>query len=70
MPLPCPFFSSFSQSASSLRTLCLDRYLPCVSAVEQDDRSCSSVSGLSHRQHFGSVVGPHRHRFAGDGSKS
>ena len=66
--LPCSFFRSFSsQSANSLRTeSCLHRYLPCVSAVEQDDRTCSRVPGLSHRLHLGSVVSPQRHRFAGD----
>ena len=70
--LPRSFFRSFSsQSANSLRTeSCLHRYLPCVSAVEQDDRTCSRVPGLSHRLHLGSVVSPHRHRFAGDGSRS
>ena len=70
--LPCSFFHSFSsQSSNSLRTeSCLHRYLPCVSAVEQDDRTCSSVPGLSHRLHLGSVVSPYRHRFAGDGSRS
>ena len=69
--LPCSFFSSFSsQSANSLRTeSCLNRYLPCVSAVEQDDRTCSRVPGLSHRLHLGSVLSLHRHRFAGDGSR-
>ena len=58
--LPCSFFRSFSsQSANSLRTeLCLHRYLPCVSAVEQDDRTCSRVPGLSHKLHLGSVVSP------------
>ena len=56
--LPCSFFRSFSsQSANSLRTELW--YLPCVSAVEQDDRTCSRVSGLSHRLHLGSVVSPH-----------
>ena len=58
-------------SANSLRTeSCLHRYLPCVSAVEQDDKTCSRVPGLSHRLHLGSVVSPHRHRFVGDGSRS
>ena len=70
--LPCPFSHSFSsQSANSLRTeSCLHLYLPCVSAVEQDDRTCSSVSGLSHRLHLGSAVSLQLHRFAGDGSRS
>ena len=70
--LPCSFFRSFSsQSANSLRTeSCLHRHLPCASAVEQDDRTCSRVPSLSQRQHLGSVVSPHRHRFVGDGSSS
>ena len=70
--LPCSFFRSFSsQSANSLRTeSCFHQYLPCVSAVEQYDRTCSRASGLSHRLHLGSVVSSYRHRFAGDGSRS
>ena len=60
--LPCSFFCSFStQSANSL---------PCVSAVEQDDRTCSRGPGLSHRLHLGSVVSHHRYRFAGNGRRS
>ena len=70
--LPCSFFRSFSsQSAKSLRTeSCLHRYLPCVSDVEQDDRTYSRVPGLFHRLHLGIVVSLHRHRFAGDDSRS
>ena len=51
--LPCSFFCSFSsQLANSLRTeSCLHWYLPCVSAIGQDDRTCSRVPGLSHRLH-------------------
>ena len=70
--LPCSFSHSFSsQSANSLRTESfIHLYLPCVSAVEQDDRICSSVSGLSHRLHLGSAVSLQLHRFARDGSRS
>ncbi|KAH3842389.1 hypothetical protein DPMN_115885 [Dreissena polymorpha] len=64
--LPRSFFRSFSsQSTNCLRTKsCLHLYLPCVSVVVQDDRTCSMVPKLSHRLHFGSAVSPHRHKFA------
>ena len=65
------YCSSSSQTANSLRTeSCLHLYLPCVSVVKQDDMTCSSVPGLSHRLHLGSTVSPHRHRFALDSSSS
>ena len=49
--LPRSIFLSFSsQSANYLRTAwCLHLYLPCVSDVEQDERTCSSVPDLSYR---------------------
>ena len=69
--LPRSFFLSFSsQSDNTLRTAsCLLLYLPCVSDVEQDERTCSSVPDLSHRLHFGSSVSPQRQMFAGDGKR-
>jgi len=44
--------------------------LPCVSAVEQEDRTWSRVPGRSQSLHVGSVDSPHRQRLAGDGRRS
>ena len=58
-----PLIPLLIASAMDLRTwLCLHRYRPSPSALEQLLRMCSSVPIFEHRGHAGVSILPHMHR--------